>query len=99
MKLNQAQDRSQMMQALTSWILTLYQGRMKVIEQVRTTEWAMIGSLGDDSLLGVIPAYRRVQASPDSAQMVSAFNLRIQDARLKTQNYDKGCDQLRWSLD
>jgi hypothetical protein len=49
--------------------------------------------MGDESLSGVIPAYHRLQASPDSVEIASAFNLRIQDAGLKTQNYDKGFDR------
>jgi hypothetical protein len=66
---------------------------MRVTEQLQTTEWAMIGSLGNDSLAGVIPAYHRFKISPESASVVPAYNLSIRDACPKTQNYDKGPDR------
>jgi hypothetical protein len=66
---------------------------MKGTEQLQTAEWAMIGYLGDDSLSGVIPVYHRLQESPNSAQIASSFNLRIQDSGRKAQDYDKGFDR------
>jgi hypothetical protein len=65
---------------------------MRVTEQLQTTEWEMIGSLGNDSITGVIPTHHRLQASAEALASAPAYNLRIRDAALKTQNYDKGLD-------
>jgi hypothetical protein len=66
---------------------------MRVTEQLQKTEWAMVGSLGKESLTGIIPAYHRLQTPPEAVASLSAYNLRIRDAGLKTQNRDKGLDR------
>jgi hypothetical protein len=42
---------------------------------------------------GQIPDYHRLTPSPEAAQQLQAFNQRIFDAGLKTQNCDKGFDR------
>jgi hypothetical protein len=48
---------------------------VEVLDQLQITESAMIGSLGNDSLTGVIPAYHRLQAAPESIQITPAQGL------------------------
>jgi hypothetical protein len=52
----------------------------------------MVGSLGNDSISGVIPAYHRTQASQEGLPLTLAWNERIREAPSRTQNYDKGLD-------
>jgi hypothetical protein len=66
---------------------------MTVTEQSSTTEWAMIGALGDGVNSGEIPAYHHLSTSPDLLPIAPAFDLRTLDSGLKTQNYDKGMDR------
>jgi hypothetical protein len=53
----------------------------------------MIGSLGDDTCRGEIPADHRLQTPSEAVPITQAFNLRVRDSGLKTQNYDKGSDR------
>jgi hypothetical protein len=62
---------------------------MRLIEQRTAREWGMIGSIGHDKPSGTIRQKHRVQP----AQEVLAWNLRILDTGLKTQNYDKGLER------
>jgi hypothetical protein len=89
----QTPDTSQILPSLGDRTGKLYQGRMKVTEQLQTTEGAIIESLGNDSLTGVIPPHNRQQASAKALASTSAFDLRIRDAALETRNYDKRLDR------
>jgi hypothetical protein len=42
---------------------------------------------------GKIPDFHRLEPAPEFAQQAHAFNQRVFDAGLKTQNYDKGFDR------
>jgi hypothetical protein len=84
---------SQVLPTFGDCVHKLYQGRIRLTEQLRTSEWDMIGSLGNDSLSGVISAYHRLQAPPESLPMVTAYSLGIRESGLKTQNHDKGMDR------
>jgi hypothetical protein len=55
----------------------------------------MVGALGNDSIMGVIPGYHRTQVPPDVLLLTLAWNERIREAALRTQNYDKG---LNWFI-
>jgi hypothetical protein len=77
----------------------LYQGRSSVSEQLQTSEWAMVGSLGNDSLSGIIPSYHRLQTPPGVISLTSAYNQRIRESGLRTQNYDKGLDRFVGKFD
>jgi hypothetical protein len=80
----QTPDTYQILQTFSDCVVALYQGRMQVTEQLQTSEWAMIGSLGNDSLSGVIPRYHRLQAPPEPAAIIAAYHSRIQDASHNT---------------
>jgi hypothetical protein len=71
----------------------LYQGKMRVTEQLRTSESAMIGSLGNDSITWVIPAYHRIQTPPEAIPTPTAYNERIRESGLRTQNFAKSLDR------
>jgi hypothetical protein len=45
----QSLDSSKMAQTLDTCASSLYQGRLRITEQLSTSEWAMIGSLGNDT--------------------------------------------------
>jgi hypothetical protein len=74
-------------------IVTLYQGTMRITERLTTTEWAMIGSLGNDASNGEIPIHYRLPTPSEAVPVTMALNLKIRDFGLKTQNYDKGLDR------
>jgi hypothetical protein len=95
----QTPDTSQILQTFDDCILRLYQGKMKVTEQFSTTKWAMIGSLSNDTVSGVIPACQRVPTPPETIPITSAHDLRIRDSALKTQNYGKGLDRFLRKFD
>jgi hypothetical protein len=78
---------------LINCIYTLYQGRYWLTEQLVTAEWAMIESLGDKTISGMIPQHYRAQTNPEAAGTERAFVERIYEAGLKIQNYDKGFDK------
>jgi hypothetical protein len=71
----------------------LYQGRVRLTEVLPTMEWARIGAFRDSTSVGEIPVYHRIAPPPDALVQLAAFNRRIQEAGLKTQNYDKGFDR------
>jgi hypothetical protein len=79
----------QILDGLEACLQALYQGRMMVTEQLPTKEWAMVGSFDDDSGSGEIPAYHDLSTPPEAMAQSPAFNLRIHEAGLKAQNYDK----------
>jgi hypothetical protein len=68
----------------------LHQGRYMDIDMMPTREWARVGSLGG----GKVPEFHKLNPAPGFAQQVGAFEHRVFDAGLKTQNYDKGFDRL-----
>jgi hypothetical protein len=78
---------------LINCIYTLYQGRYWLTEQLVTAEWAMVGSLGDRTITGLIPRHYRAQTRADAAGTERAFVERVYEAGLRTQNYDKGFDK------
>jgi hypothetical protein len=84
---------SRILETFEDCVIKLYQGRIRVTEQLQTSEWAMIGSLGNDEISGIIQAYHRLQGTPEVQSSAPAFNLRIRDAGLKTQNYGKWFDR------
>jgi hypothetical protein len=89
----QTLDSSKFSPALGERIEKLYQGTMRVTEQLQTSEWAMVGSLGNDSLSGIIPAYHRLQNPPEALPTASIYDQRIRESDFRTQNYDKGMDR------
>jgi hypothetical protein len=88
----QTQITSEILPTFGKCIDILYQGRMQVTKALRTTEWAMVGSLGNDSLSEIIPAYHRLHVPPEASPYISARNQRIRDSGLRTQNHDKELD-------
>jgi hypothetical protein len=80
-------------EAYEACINTLYSGRMTFTEYFSTHEWALIGAFGDGSNAGEIPVQHHLSQSQEAAAQASAFNQRIHDAGLTTQNCDKGLDQ------
>jgi hypothetical protein len=89
----QTQVTSEILPTFGECIDSLYQGRIHVTEALRTTEWAMVGSLGNDSLSRIIPGYERLQTPPDTTQYISSHHQRIREFGLRTQNYDMGPDR------
>jgi hypothetical protein len=71
-----------------------YQGRLRVTEQLQKTELAMAGWLGNDTISGITTVYHRLSTPSEALPTASAYNQRIRDAGLKTQNYDKALDGL-----
>jgi hypothetical protein len=71
----------------------LYQGRAKFIERLPTREWARVGAFSLDQDLGKIPGFHRLSPAPEGLLQMDAFNGRVFDAGLETQNYDKGLDR------
>jgi hypothetical protein len=67
----------------------LYQERYNDIDMLPTREWARVGSFEG----GKIPEFHKLDAAPEFAHQLGAFDQRIFDADLKTQNYDKGVDR------
>jgi hypothetical protein len=55
-------------------IQKIYQGRMRVTEQLQISEWATVGSFGNDSLSVITPAYYRLQTPPEVNPITSAYN-------------------------
>jgi hypothetical protein len=49
----------------------------------------MIGALGDGITSGGIPRHYRATTHPDGVATAVSFHYKIQEAGLKTQNYDK----------
>jgi hypothetical protein len=74
-------------------LYVLYQGRYTIKEALTTREWAMVGSIGDESQVGQIPEHYRAQVQQEGEQMKEAIHQRIFEAGLRTQNYDKGLDK------
>jgi hypothetical protein len=62
----------------------LYQGRMKLTEQLTTRKWDIVGSIGNGELSGIIPQKHRARPAPEILSQFIAYNLRIQEAGLKT---------------
>jgi hypothetical protein len=71
----------------------LYQGRMRLSEELVTKEWALVGSLTDGSEVGEIPIKHRLNPLRELLALAPSYNWRIREAVLKTQNYDKGLDR------
>jgi hypothetical protein len=66
---------------------------MDICACLQTKEWAMVGSLGNDESTWVIPQYHRALPRPEALLTASDFYQRVDEAGLKTQNYDKGFDE------
>jgi hypothetical protein len=64
-----------------------------VTEQLRTSEWAMVCSLGNDSLRRIIAACHRLRTPAEVVPMTVAYNERIRDSCSRTQNHHKGLDR------
>jgi hypothetical protein len=88
----QTPDTTNMLQTFGECVRILYQERMQVVEKPTTTERAMIGALGDGIYYGQIPDDHRLQTTSEMLLSANARNLRILDATVKTQNYDKDID-------
>jgi hypothetical protein len=88
----QTRDSSQILPSLDDCIFRLHRGRLKVTEQLDTRKWDMVGSLGNDELIGIIPAFHRSNSPPEAPSTAPAYNLLIHEAGLKTQNHDTWFD-------
>jgi hypothetical protein len=75
------------------YLQTLYNGQVVCTARLLGTEWATIGALGDGISSGEIPAKHRVIRDDSVKIQAEAWNQRIRDAGLKTQNYDKGFER------
>jgi hypothetical protein len=94
----QTTDRSSVLGICGACLLELYQGRMRVVEQLATRELAMICSIGDDVQSVGIPPKRRARPGDEALLQFVAWNRAIQELGLKTQNYDKGLDRFVWKF-
>jgi hypothetical protein len=79
-------------------IQSMYQKRYRVVEEVPTREWALVASIGNDVIRGVIPDEFRLpmpNAKPLVAtpQEIKAIHARVLETALRTQNYDRGLDK------
>jgi hypothetical protein len=83
----------EVLQTIVNCVGTLYQGRLRIAECVSTRQWAMVGALGNDDVSGIIPSHHRASTNRKALPAASAFWQRVQEAALKTQNYDKGFDK------
>jgi hypothetical protein len=83
----------EVIQTIVDCVGTLYQGMIRIVECLSTNEWAMVGALGNDELAGIIPSYHRAATNSTAFPTASPFCQRVQEATLKTQNYDKGFDK------
>jgi hypothetical protein len=86
-------DIGQILPSFTECIGQLYQGTLRATEQLSTKEWVMVGTLGDDSLSGIIQACHRIRVVHEALSIAPVFGLRIRDSGLLAQNYDKGMDR------
>jgi hypothetical protein len=69
--------KSQILSNLETCLQTLYQGQMRLTEQLLTSEWAMIGACGDGTETGDLPAWHRLSVAPEVLFQVQATNLRM----------------------
>jgi hypothetical protein len=74
-------------------IRSLHDGRFTLQEQVRSTGWIAVGSLGNEDERGQIPPEYRLVSSPAVVPVAPAFNTQLKKADLRTQNHDKGLDR------
>jgi hypothetical protein len=69
----------------------LYKGRYTVQEEVPSKTWALVGSIGDGTRVGEIQiAYRN---ELQQLKLIEGAHRKVLEARLRTQNYDKGLDK------
>jgi hypothetical protein len=82
----------------------MYQGRYRVVEEVATRAWALVASIGNDDVRGVVPDEHRLliplvtpsdgsEPRQVTLQEVKAVHARILETALRTQNYDRGLDK------
>jgi hypothetical protein len=86
---NQTPLKSTVLETFDACVGELYQRKMRLPEQLTTREWATVGPIGCDELSEIIPQNHRAQSAQEAHPQVIAWNLRILDASLQTQNYDK----------
>jgi hypothetical protein len=89
----QTLDKSTVLGICGTCMQELYQGRMVLIEQLAMRKLAMVGSIGNDLMSGIIPQRHRAQPSVDALPQFVALNRRIRETGLKTQNCDNGMDR------
>jgi hypothetical protein len=53
----------------------------------------LTGSLGNNEISAIVPAYQRMLVSPEVRPTEPAYDLMIRGAGLKAKNYNKGFDQ------
>jgi hypothetical protein len=67
---------------------------MKFTEQLSTREWALIAAFGDDPCSGLVSTRHRAQPDLEKLPQFIAMSLTVQEAGLRTQNYDKGLQRV-----